>query len=429
MKNEKAKSENLKFESTLEFARQLDEKDPLRSFREKFIIPTHNGREQIYFLGNSLGLQPKSARGAINEILDQWSQLGVEGFFLGEKPWYHYHDLISKPLANIVGAKPSEVVAMNQLTVNLHLMMASFYRPSGKRKKILCEVKAFPSDQYMLESFCKFIGKDPDEIIIEISPRKNEQLTRREDILKKIEQHKDELALVFWSGVNYYTGQVFDVESITKAAHEIGATAGFDLAHAAGNIPLQLHAWNVDFACWCSYKYLNSGPGGIGNAFIHERFHTDTSLNRLAGWWGFDKDTRFRMEKGFKPIQSAEGWQLSTPSIMLYAAHKSALEIFEEAGMERLRTKSKLLSGYLFFLLQGLDIEILTPTVEDERGCQLSMLMKKNGKLIFKKLSEAGIFADWREPDVIRIAPVPLYNTFEEVFTFASLVRSFLIFS
>ena len=350
----------------------------------------------------------------------------MEGFFLGDKPWYHYHDLIAKPLANIVGAKLSEVVAMNQLTVNLHLMMASFYLPSGKRRKILCEVKAFPSDQYMLESFCKFIGEHPDEIIIEVSHRAGEHLTRHDDILQKIEEHKEELALVFWSGVNYYTGQVFDIEAITKAAHAAGAKAGFDLAHAAGNVILDLHAWNVDFACWCSYKYLNSGPGGIGNAFIHERYHGDASLKRLAGWWGYEKDTRFRMEKGFKPIQSAEGWQLSTPSIILYATHKSALDIFEDAGMKRLRAKSKLLSEYLFFLIRDLDIEILTPMTEEWRGCQLSMLIRKNGKEIFKKLSDAGIFADWREPDVIRIAPVPLYNTFEEVYAFATLMRSLL---
>ena len=347
----------------------------------------------------------------------------MEGFFLGDKPWYHYHDLIAKPLANIVGAKPSEVVAMNQLTVNLHLMMASFYVPSGKRKKILCEVKAFPSDQYMLESFCKFIGEDPDEIIIEVSPRQDEHLTRHEDILQKIAEHKDELALVFWSGVNYYTGQVFDIESITKAAHSAGVVAGFDLAHAAGNIELKLHEWNVDFACWCSYKYLNSGPGGIGNAFINERYHNDPSVKRLAGWWGYEKDTRFKMEKGFKPIQSAEGWQLSTPSIILYAAHKSALEMFEEAGMEKLRTKARLMSAFLFFLLDGLDIEILTPATEEDRGCQVSILMNKNGKEVFQKLSDEGIFADWREPDVIRIAPVPLYNTFEEVWRFADVLK------
>ncbi len=399
----------------------------------RFYYPTENEKEQIYFLGNSLGLQPRTAQSNIKQVLDQWAQYGVEGFLKGKQPWIDYHDQLIHPLAKIVGALPLEVVVMNQLTVNLHLMMVSFYQPTGKRKKIICESKAFPSDQYMFETHIKHYGLKPEEVIVEISPRPGEQLVKLEDILSKIEQHKDELALVLWGGVNYYTGQLFDMKTITRAAQSVGAKVGFDLAHAAGNVLLQLHNWNVDFACWCSYKYLNSGPGAVGGVYIHERYHHDTSIRRLAGWWGYDKATRFQMKKGFKPVLTAEGWQLSTPSPVLFAAHKAALEIFEEAGMDAVIKKSKLLSDYLFFVLDkvnesqtGKIIEIITPKNENEKGCQVSMLMLKRGKEIFDKLSKHGIYADWREPDVIRVAPVPLYNTFEEVWTFGDTLQKIL---
>lgn len=423
----------MKFENSLSFAQQLDEKDDLKKFRFRFYLPKENEKELIYFLGNSLGLQPRTAQSYIKHVLDQWSQYGVEGFLKGKQPWMNYHDLLIQPLSKIVGTLPHEVVVMNQLTVNLHLMMVSFYQPSGKRKKIICESKAFPSDQYMFETHIKHYGLKPEEVIVEVSPRQGEQLVRMEDILSAIEQYKDELALVLWGGVNYYTGQLFDMQTITKAAQSAGAKVGFDLAHAAGNVPLQLHNWNVDFACWCSYKYLNSGPGAVGGVYIHERYHKDSSIQRLAGWWGYDKETRFQMKKGFKPVLTAEGWQLSTPSPVLFAAHKAALEIFDEAGLEQIHAKRKMLSDYLLFILDSCNsrskekmIEVITPRQESERGCQVSMLMLKNGKKVFDKLSANGIFADWREPDVIRIAPVPLYNTFEEVWTFGDTLQKIL---
>lgn len=335
----------MSFDTSLEFAKDLDSKDEQRHFRNQFIIPVENGKEQVYFLGNSLGLQPKTTAAAIQEVLDQWASFGVEGFFKGRNPWLQYHDQLTKPLGNIVGAQPSEIVVMNQLSVNLHLMLVSFYRPSGKRNKILCEAKAFPSDQYMFETHVKHLGLDPDEVVIEVSPREGEFILRTEDIIAAIESNKDELALVLFSGLNYYTGQVFDMPAITKAGQKAGAIVGFDLAHAAGNIPLQLHDWNVDFACWCNYKYLNAGPGAIGGVYIHERYHTDSSIHRFAGWWGYEKGTRFQMAKGFQPIQSAEGWQLSTPSLLLYASLKASLSIFEEARIDRLHAKRKALNA------------------------------------------------------------------------------------
>jgi kynureninase len=417
----------MNFQNTLAFAHQLDEQDALRSFQNEFVIPEHNGKKAIYFLGNSLGLRPKRTTAYIEQILQQWDALGVEGFFKGDQPWLQYHDQLTPPLARIVGALPHEVVVMNSLTVNLHLMLASFYQPQGRRTKILCEAKAFCSDQYMLETHIRQRGFHPEEVLIEVYPRENEPTIREEDILSAIEQHGDELALVFIGGVNYYTGQVFNMQALTVAAHQAGAKAGFDLAHAAGNVALSLHDWNVDFACWCSYKYLNSGPGGIGGAFVHEKYHHDLSLNRLAGWWGYNKATRFKMEKGFDPMRSAEGWQLSTPSPVLYAAHKASLEIFDSAGMTNLEVKGKLLSDYLLYLLGEINsslpskiIQVLTPV--SEKGCQVSLLMLQNGQKVFDYLSERGVFADWREPDVIRVAPVPLYNTFEEVWHFSQLL-------
>jgi kynureninase len=417
------------FDNSLEHARQLDKKDPLRSFRRKFIIPVIDGKEQVYFLGNSLGLQPKNTKKEITNILDQWGNYGVEAFFMGDDPWLHYHDHLTKTLSTIVGAKRQEISVMNQLTVNLHLMMASFYRPQGKRIKIITEAKAFPSDQYMLETHARHHGFDPDEVIIEVEPRYDSHLINTEDILTAINQYKTELALVLFSGLNYYSGQAYDMKMITEAAQGAGAKVGFDLAHSAGNVELQLHDWNVDFACWCNYKYLNSGPGAIAGVFIHERYHADTSIPRLAGWWGYDKATRFKMEKGFKPIPTAEGWQLSTPSLLLYASHKASLNIFEEAGWKNILTKSQSLNEYLWNLLDEVQqnkISCITPRKKEERGAQVSLLTLRNGKKIFDELAAAGFITDWREPDLIRIAPVPLYNTYEEVWRFADTLKSIL---
>lgn len=420
----------MEFENSQMFARQADREDALRSFREAFIIPQHNGADAIYFLGNSLGLQPKRTRAYIDGVLQQWSAFGVEGFFMGEDAWMEYHQRLLPMLSKIVGAKTSELVVMNQLTVNLHLMLASFYQPQGNRKKILCEARAFPSDQYMLHSHVRQRGFVPDEIIIEVQPRSGEVLIREEDILNAIQGNKDELALVLWGGVNYYSGQVFDMKAITAAAHAAGAKVGFDLAHATGNIALSLHDWEVDFACWCSYKYLNSGPGAVGGCFIHERYHTDPSLNRFAGWWGNKKQTQFLMKKEFEPEASAEGWQLSTPSPVLFAAHRAALDIVEEAGWERILVKNRALSDYLHFLLRDLQREIaagifkvLTPADAEEKGCQVSMTVS-NGKSVFDHLAANGVYADWREPDVIRVAPVALYNSFEEAWQFTQILKT-----
>ena len=421
------------FENTIEFAKILDIDDPLKDFREKFLIPSINGKEQVYFLGNSLGLQSKNIKEEINKILDQWARSGVEGFFIGKDRWLDYHDQLTKPLSGIVGAKPDEITVMNQLTVNLHLMMVSFYQPKGKRNKILFEAKAFPSDQYMLETHIRSRGLDPDQVLIEVAPRDGEHVIRNEDITDIIDEHRDELALTLLSGVSYYTGQVYDIKVITEAAHRVGAIAGFDLAHAAGNISLQLHDWNVDFACWCSYKYLNSGPGAMGGVFIHERFHDDKSISRFGGWWGYDKDTRFKMEKGFKPIPTAEGWQISTPSILLYASQKAALQIFEQAGWKELQAKQQTLNNYLWLVLDELNgslekkvIEFITPKNSEVISCQVSMLMLKRGKEIFEELGRQGVMVDWREPNVIRMAPVPLYNTFEEVWRFGNIILSII---
>jgi kynureninase len=420
------------FESSLSFAYQLDKDDPLAKYRSNFIIPLHEGSEAIYFLGNSLGLQPKTTNQYIKTVLEQWAQFGVEAFFLSDQPWLKYHDQLVGPLSAIVGSLPHEVVVMNQLTVNLHLMLASFYQPTKTRNKIICEAKAFPSDQYMLETHIRQRGLDPDDIIIEVNPPDGENLIDEEDIRKTIKLYENEVSLVFWGGVNYYTGQVFNMSKITTWAHDAGARVGFDLAHAAGNIKLDLHDWDVDFACWCSYKYLNSGPGAIGGAFIHEKFHKDKSLQRLGGWWGQNKERRFLMEKEFDPIDNAEGWQLSTPSPILYASHKAALDIFNEAGMEAIAEKGQLMSDYTFYLINEINkcgnevVKIITPAIRKKKGCQLSLVMKNNGKRVFDQLTNKGVFADWREPDVIRIAPVPLYNTFEEIWRFATLLKECL---
>jgi len=419
------------FENNLAFANQLDEQDSLNHFREQFYIPVINGNECIYFTGNSLGLQPKTTQDYVVNELEDWANFGVEGHFHATNPWFSYHEIFPQQVAKIVGALPEEVVVMNQLTVNLHLLMTTFYRPTKERFKIICEAKAFPSDQYAFESQVKLHGVNPDEAIIEVKPREGEYSIRTEDIIATIEKHSSSIALVLFSGVNYYTGQVFDMPSITKAAHNIGAYCGFDLAHAAGNIELHLHDWNVDFACWCSYKYLNSGPGGVAGAYIHQKHFTNKSLQRLAGWWGQNKTNRFKMEKGFDPIETAEGWQLSNAPILSMAAHKASLDIFEDAGIENLVAKGKQLSDYLFFIIEELNstltkkaIEIITP--KNEKGCQVSMLMLQKGKEVFEALKQNGVLADWRDPNVIRIAPVPLYNSFKEIYHFGEIVKRIL---
>lgn len=417
------------YKNTLAFAQQLDEQDVLKDFRSKFFIPQHQGKDTVYFTGNSLGLQPKSTAAYIQQELNDWAQFGVEGHFNAKNPWLSYHEQFPKLLSPIVGALEDEIVVMNQLTVNLHLLMVSFYQPTKQRYKIICEAKAFPSDQYALESQVKFHGYEYSNAVIEVEPKQGKHTIDVEDILATIDKYKDEVALVVFGGINYYTGQLFDMKTITAAAHKAGAICGFDLAHAAGNVELQLHDWDVDFACWCSYKYLNSGPGGVAGAFIHQKHITDESLQRFAGWWGYQKATRFKMDKGFEPIPTAEGWQLSNAPVLSMAVHKASLDIFEEAGFDKLVAKGKLLSGYLHFVLNEINkqqsekvIEIITPTNEAERGCQVSMLMLKDGKRIFDELMKQGVIADWREPNVIRVAPVPLYNSFEDVWKFGNII-------
>lgn len=423
----------MKFENTLACALQLDESDTLKHFRKRFLFPQHNGKDCIYFTGNSLGLQPKNTSNEIQQVLNNWAVLAVEGHFKGENPWMHFHDKLTNPLSKIAGCLPEEIAVMNSLTVNLHLMMAGFYRPTSQRYKIICEAKAFPSDQYVFASQVLWHSLKPEDVIVEVKPREGEYLLRTEDIVSIIEQHAEETALVLFSGINYYTGQYFNIKTITEAAHKAGAYAGFDLAHAAGNVELQLHEWNVDFACWCTYKYLNSGPGAVSGIFIHEKFATNKNFPRLAGWWGNNKTTRFNMEQNFDAIPTAEGWQLSTPPALLLAAHKAALDIFEEAGIENLHQKRKTLTAYLHFILNDINqnyservIEIITPANENERGCQVSMFMHKNGKAMFNALTNKGIVADWREPNVIRVAPVPLYNTYEDVWHFGNIIESIL---
>jgi len=417
----------MNFQNTIAFAQQLDADDELKQFRESFYIPMMYGKEAIYFTGNSLGLQPKATQDYVLNELEDWASLGVEGHFHARHPWMPYHEIFPNQLSKVVGCLPNEVVVMNQLTVNLHLLMVSFYQPTKVKYKIICEAKAFPSDQYALESQVKFHGFDYDDAVIEVAPREGEHNIRIEDILQAIEQHKDSLALVLFGGVNYYTGQVFDMKTITAAAHKVGVLCGFDLAHAAGNIELHLHDWEVDFACWCSYKYLNSGPGGVAGVYIHEKHATNTDLQRFAGWWGYEKETRFKMDRGFKAIPTAEGWQLSNAPILSMAAHKAALDIVEEAGMDRLHTKRKLLNAYLWYVVDEVNkakqvFEIITPRNEAEHGCQISLLTDSNGKQMFDALTKKGVITDWREPNVIRIAPVPLYNSFEDVWQFGNIV-------
>ena len=416
----------MNYKNTLEFALELDANDELQHYRNEFHIPLQkNGEEHIYLCGNSLGLQAKRTAAFINQELEDWATFGVKGHFHAKNPWMPYHEFLTESYSKIVGAKQSEVVAMNTLTVNLHLMMVSFYRPTENRYKIIIEANAFPSDIYAVESQIKHHGLSPETSLIKLRPRDGESAIRTEDIQEIIEKEGDEIALIMLGGVNYYTGQVFDFEKITKLAQSKGINVGFDLAHAAGNIKLELHKWGVDFAVWCSYKYLNSGPGSVAAAFVHEKHH-NTNLNRFAGWWGHNKEDRFKMPDNFVPITTAEGWQLSNPPILSLAAIRASLSIFDEVGMDKLVAKSKELTNYLLFLLDSIEterIEIITPK---ERGCQISIRVKNGNKELFDSITEKGVIADWREPDVIRLAPIPLYNSFKDVFNFYSIFKGVL---
>jgi kynureninase len=410
------------FTNTLEFAKLLDAQDVLAKYRQQFYFPKLNGKEAIYLTGNSLGLQPKTALAALEQELEDWKNYGVEGHFHGKNPWFHYHKFLTEKAAKVVGALPHEVVVMNNLTVNLHLMMVSFYRPTATRYKIIMEAGAFPSDQYAMESQVRFHGYNPEDAIIEIAPREGEYHLRTEDIIDTINKNAGETALIMFSGVQYYSGQAFDMEAITKSGHHHGITVGFDLAHAAGNLLLKLHDWNVDFAVWCGYKYLNSGPGGVSGVFVNERFANAPELPRFAGWWGHKESERFLMKKGYIPEYGAAGWQLSNAPVLTMAVHNASLSIFEETGMEALTTKSKTLTAYLQYVLEqsGKGLKIITP---EQRGCQLSILTDANGKALFEHLQKHGIIADWREPNVIRMAPTPLYNSFEDVWRVGEVLK------
>lgn len=417
-------------ETTRSYALQMDEKDPLRSYREHFYIPKQaNGQEVLYLCGNSLGLSPKKTSEYLQQELKDWQDHGVEGHFEAKRPWVAYHELFPEKLSKIVGAKPEEVVVMNTLSVNLHLMLVSFYRPSKERYKIVIEKAAFPSDKYAVASQLRFHGYDPKEALIELAPRAGEETLRQSDIEKTLRDQGDSIALIMLGGVNYYTGQAFDLEKITAIGHDIGALVGFDLAHAAGNIGLSLHDWEVDFAVWCHYKYLNAGPGAIAGAFVHERHLNQTDIPRFEGWWGHDKKTRFKMDDTFQPMPTAEAWQLSNAPIFSMTPLLASLGLFEEAGMQELLIKSVFMTAYLAFLLTeiGSDrISIITPTLPNERGCQLSIQVKNGNKELFDRLTARGVVADWREPDVIRVAPVPLYTRFVDVYDFANILKELL---
>jgi len=419
------------FSGHKDFALQLDAEDPLRRFREKFHLPLGNdGEPLIYFAGNSLGLMPKSARQVVEEELDNWAKFGVDAHHAAGTPWYSYHETLRKPVARLIGAKPVEVICMNSLTVNLHLMMATFYRPTKSRFKILMEEPAFPSDTYAIKTQIVHHGLDPKEALVLAHPRKGESTIRIEEIVDLIEKHAGKIAVVIIGAVNFFTGQLFDIPAITSAAQRHGIVVGFDLAHAIGNVPLELHDWNVDFAVWCSYKYLNAGPGAIAGAFVHERHATNTKLPRLAGWFGNDPNTRFRLhlEPNFIPVPSADGWQISNPPIFSMAPLRASLAIFDEAGgMEPLRAKSIKLTGYLQFLLEqnsSKRFTVITPRQTNARGCQLSIFAHEHAKELFRNLEVAGVKCDFREPNVIRVAPTPLYNTFHEVWLFAQILSA-----
>ncbi|MDR7209818.1 kynureninase [Flavobacterium piscis] len=417
------------FQNTREFAQQLDSQDVLNEYQDQFIFPEVNGKRVIYFTGNSLGLQPKRTKTYIDEIMNDWANLAVEGHFYAEKPWWDYQERFAEPLSKIVGALPSEVTVMNTLTVNLHLLMVSFYRPTATRYKIICEEKAFPSDQYMFQSQVHFHGFKSEDAIVEIKRREGEHNIRLEDVLAKIEAIGDELALVLIGGVNYYTGQVFDIEKITEAGQKAGAKVGWDLAHAAGNIKLELHNWNVDFAAWCSYKYMNSGPGNASGCFVHERHHNNPDLPRFAGWWGHNKERRFKMEPNFDPVQGAEGWQISNLPVLSLAPYLASVEMFAEVGMEALIAKRDKITAYLEFILHEIDnevessFEIITPSNLKERASQLSVFLHGEGRSLFDYLMKNGVITDWREPNVIRLAPVPLYCSFEDMYDFGQILK------
>jgi len=420
---------SVNFSTDEDFARQLDSEDPLRHLRERFYLPLHkNGQPLIYFAGNSLGLMPRSARELVDEELDNWAKLGVDAHHATGTPWYTYHEAVREPTARLVGAKPLEVICMNSLTVNLHLMMATFYRPTPSRFKILMEEPAFPSDTYAIKTQIVNHGLDPRDALILARPRKNDFTVRPEDIIDLIDKHADQLTVVMFAGVNFFTGQLFDIEQITSAARKRDIVVGFDLAHAIGNVPLSLHDWSVDFAVWCSYKYLNSGPGAVAGAFVHERHAANTKLPRLAGWFGNDPNTRFRLhlEPEFVPVASADGWQISNPPILSMAPLRASLAVFDEAGgMDPLRAKSIRLTSYLEFLLTEIGSKkftVITPRESNARGCQLSILAHEHPKELLKEVETAGVKCDFREPNVIRVAPTPLYNTFHEVWRFGRIL-------
>ncbi len=418
------------FQNTREFALELDSQDKLRNYQSEFLFPKVKGKKVIYFTGNSLGLQPKRTKSYVDEVMEDWANLAVEGHFYAENPWWDYHERFAKPLSKVVGCLPSEVTVMNTLTVNLHLLMVSFYRPTKTRYKILCEAKAFPSDQYMLQSQVDFHGYKPADAIVELERREGEHNIRLEDVLAKIEEIGDELALVFIGGVNYYTGQVFDMKTITEAGHKVGAYVGWDLAHAAGNVKLELHDWNVDFAAWCSYKYMNSGPGNASGAFVHEIHHNDKDLPRFAGWWGHNKERRFKMEPVFDPVAGADGWQISNLPILTLAPYLASVEMFDEVGMDALIEKRDKITSYLQFILHEIDkevdstFEIITPSDPSQRASQLSVFLHGEGRALFEYLMENGVITDWREPNVIRLAPVPLYCSYEDMYEFGQILKA-----
>ncbi len=424
----------MNFQNTREFARELDTQDELNRYREEFEFPKVNGKQVIYFTGNSLGLQPKRTKQYVDEVMTDWANMAVEGHFFAEKPWWDYHERFCHPLSEIVGAKPTEVGVMNTLTVNLHLMMVSFYRPSASKFKIICEEKAFPSDQYMFQTQVEFhaknVGFNPKEAIVEVKRREGENNIRLEDILSTIEAVGDELALVLIGGVNYYTGQVFDIKSITEAGQKVGAYVGWDLAHGVGNIELKLNEWGVDFAAWCSYKYMNSGPGNVSGFFVHEKHHHDKELSRFAGWYGHNKERRFLMEPQFDPVAGANGWQISNLPVLSMAPYLASVDMFKEVGMEKLIRKRDLITSYLEFVLNEIDketpdtkFELITPTEKNERACQLSLYLHGQGKELFHYLMENGVVVDWREPNVIRLAPVPFYSSFEDMYEFGQILK------
>lgn len=414
------------FQNTLEFAQQLDAADALAQYRDEFHYPQINGKDVIYFTGNSLGLQPKRTQRFVDEVMKDWRDLAVEGHFYADKPWWDYHERLAAGLGKVVGAKPKEISVMNTLTVNLHLLMVSFYRPTAKRFKIICEEKAFPSDQYMLQSQVRFHGFDPKDAIVEVKKRNGEHAWRTEDIIQKINEVGDELALVLMGGVNYYNGQVLDMEVITKAGKGVGAFVGWDLAHAVGNVELSLHDWDADFAAWCSYKYMNSGPGNASGIFVHEKHLGKSDIPRFEGWWGTKKETRFLMKPEFDPTETADAWQLSNPPILSLAPYLASLELFDEVGMDALIKKQKQIVAYLEFILHDIDaqvestFEIITP---EDRGCQLSVLLHDEGRSLFDYLMKQGVITDWREPNVIRLAPVPFYSSYEDMYTFGQILK------